>query len=114
MTEQQIQNRLIKVYEGKGYFVLKLSKTNKNGIPDLLAIPNARDLNKGHRVTFIEVKDEDGTLEPLQEFRIRELKERYGFNAFSTRTYKRFYCEQMVQCSEQCSNCFEYIERLYD
>ena len=39
MTEQQIQNKRIKQLELKGYYVLKLTKTNKNGIPDLIAIP---------------------------------------------------------------------------
>ena len=39
MTEQQIQTKLIKELEDKGYYVIKLVKTNKNGIPDLIAIP---------------------------------------------------------------------------
>ncbi len=39
MTEQQIQSKRIKELEDEGYYVIKLIKTNKNGIPDLLAIP---------------------------------------------------------------------------
>ena len=39
MTEQQIQSKRIKELEAEGYYVIKLIKTNKNGIPDLLAIP---------------------------------------------------------------------------
>ena len=39
MTEQQIQTKRIKELEAEGYYVIKLIKTNKNGIPDLLAIP---------------------------------------------------------------------------
>jgi hypothetical protein len=39
MTEQQIQSKRIKQLESEGYYVLKLVKTNKNGIPDILAIP---------------------------------------------------------------------------
>ena len=39
MTEQQIQSRRIKELEEQGYYVIKLIKTNKNGIPDLVAIP---------------------------------------------------------------------------
>ena len=35
MTEQQIQSKRIKQLESEGYYVLKLIKTNKNGIPDL-------------------------------------------------------------------------------
>jgi len=38
MTEQQIQSKRIKELEEQGYYVLKLIKTNKNGIPDVLAI----------------------------------------------------------------------------
>ena len=39
MTEQQIQSKRIKELEAQGYYVLKLIRTNKNGIPDLIAIP---------------------------------------------------------------------------
>lgn len=67
MTEQQIQTRLIKELEAKGYYVIKLVKTNKNGIPDLIAIPKNSD------VEFIEVKRKNGKLSPLQEYRIKEL-----------------------------------------
>ena len=50
MTEQQIQSKKIKELEAQGYYVIKLIKTNKNGIPDLIAIPRNSD------VLFIEVK----------------------------------------------------------
>jgi hypothetical protein len=69
MTEQQIQSKRIKELEAQGYYVIKLVRTNKNGIPDLLAIP--RDSN----VLFCEVKRPDGKLSKLQEFRIKELNE---------------------------------------
>ena len=39
MTEQQIQKKRIDQLEKEGYYVLKLVKTNKNGIPDIVAIP---------------------------------------------------------------------------
>jgi hypothetical protein len=42
-------------------------KTNKNGIPDLIAIPPNSD------VEFYEVKAPNGKTSPLQEFRIKEL-----------------------------------------
>lgn len=67
MTEQQIQTKLIKELEAKGYYVIKLVKTNKNGIPDLIAIPKNSD------VEFIEVKRKNGKVSPLQEYRIKEL-----------------------------------------
>lgn len=67
LREQQVQTRLIKELEEKGYYVIKLVKTNKNGIPDLIAIP------PNSNVEFIEVKRKDGKLSKLQEFRIKEL-----------------------------------------
>jgi Holliday junction resolvase len=48
---------------------IKLIKTNKNGIPDIVAIP------KYSRALFVEVKTETGKVSPLQEYRINELKE---------------------------------------
>lgn len=74
MTEQQIQTKLIKELEAKGYYVIKLVKTNKNGIPDLIAIPKNSD------VEFFEVKRYDGKPSKLQEFRIKELK-KHGVKA---------------------------------
>tara|TARA_R100001443_G_scaffold40029_2_gene53421 strand:+ start:697 stop:936 length:240 start_codon:yes stop_codon:yes gene_type:complete len=68
MTEQQIQAKRIKQLESEGYYVIKLTTTNKNGIPDLLAIP------KNCEVLFVEVKKPNGKLSKLQEFRIKELK----------------------------------------
>ena len=68
MTEQQIQSQRIKQLESEGYYVLKLIKTNKNGIPDLLAIP------PGCEVLFSEVKKPNGKLSKLQEYRLKELK----------------------------------------
>ncbi len=67
MTEQQIQSKRIKQLEAEGYYVLKLIKTNKNGIPDLIAIPQGCD------VLFSEVKRPTGKLSNLQEYRLKEL-----------------------------------------
>ena len=72
MKEQQIQFEGIKQLEKEGYYVIKLTTTNKNGIPDILAIPPQAD------VLFIEVKNGDRKLSKLQEYRIKELKN-YGF-----------------------------------
>jgi Holliday junction resolvase len=68
MTESQIQSKLIKHFESKGFYVIKLIKTSVNGIPDLLVI-------KEDRVKFIEVKKPGGKIAKLQEFRIRELRQ---------------------------------------
>jgi len=73
MTEQQIQTKRIKQLEAEGYYVLKLIKTNKNGIPDILAIPP--DAN----VLFSEVKTPKGKVSKLQEYRLKELKQ-HGVN----------------------------------
>jgi len=68
MTEQQIQAKRIKELESEGYYVIKLIKTNKNGIPDLIAIPPDCE------VIFSEVKKPSGKLSKLQEYRLKELK----------------------------------------
>lgn len=68
MTEQQIQKKRINELEQQGYYVIKLIKTNKNGIPDLIAIPP--DSN----VLFSEVKTPKGKVSKLQEYRLEELK----------------------------------------
>mgnify|MGYP003116917621 FL=1 len=73
MTEQQIQSKRIKELESQGYYVVKLVKTNKNGIPDLLAIP------PNSNVLFSEIKRPSGKVSKLQEYRLKELKD-YGFN----------------------------------
>jgi len=69
MTEQQIQNKIIKKLELSGYFVLKLIKCNKNGYPDLIAV-------KENETIFIEVKKSKGVLSELQKVRIKELRSR--------------------------------------
>ena len=74
MTESQVQKIRIAELEAQGYYVLKLIKTNKNGIPDILAIKPGAD------VIFSEVKTKKGVVSKLQEFRIKELKG-YGFKA---------------------------------
>jgi Holliday junction resolvase len=68
LTEQQIQKKRIKELEEKGYYVIKLIKTNKNGIPDLIAIP------PDSKVLFSEVKTPKGKVSKLQEYRLEELK----------------------------------------
>ena len=70
MTEQQIQTKKIKELEAQGYYVSKLTKTNKNGIPDLIAIPPNSD------VLFIEVKTPGGKATKLQEYRHKELTDK--------------------------------------
>jgi Holliday junction resolvase len=73
MTEQQIQKKRIDQLEKEGYYVLKLIKTNKNGIPDVLAMHP----EKG--VLFSEIKTPKGRLSKIQEYRLKEIKE-HGFD----------------------------------
>lgn len=67
MTENQIQLKRIKQLEASGYYVIKLTVTNKNGIPDLIAIPKNSD------VLFSEIKKPKGKVSVIQQFRIKEL-----------------------------------------
>lgn len=71
MTEQQIQAKRIKQLEAEGYYVLKLIRVNKTGIPDLIAI-------KEGDILFSEIKTPNGKLSEIQKYRIKEL-ESYGF-----------------------------------
>jgi len=67
MTEAQYQSKIIKALEAKGYYVLRLISTNKNGIPDLLALKHCE-------VWFIEVKGANGKISKLQEYREKEIR----------------------------------------
>ena len=78
MIEQKIQSKKIKQLEEEGYYEIKLINTNKNGIPDLIAIPKNAD------VLFVEVKRPNGKLSKLQEFRLKELNE----HGLKTEVYK--------------------------
>jgi Holliday junction resolvase len=66
MLESHYQRKVISHYEKLGYYCIKIAKSNKNGIPDLLCI-------KPDEVIFIEVKGTKTKHEPLQEFRKKEL-----------------------------------------
>ena len=72
MREQQIQKKRIDQLEKEGYYVIKLIKTNKNGIPDVLAIP------PDAAVIFSEIKTAKGRVSKIQEYRLKELNG-YGF-----------------------------------
>ncbi len=69
MTEQQIQSKIIKKLEADNWYVIKLIKTSKNGIMDLICHRNGETM-------YIEVKQPSGKLSELQKVRIAELKEK--------------------------------------
>lgn len=73
--ESKIQSKLIKELESKGYYVLKLSVTNKPGIPDLIALP------KKCSAVFIEVKQSGKKARELQKYRMKELLN-HGIKSF--------------------------------
>lgn len=68
------QTKVIKQYEKKGYYVINLIKTNKNGIADLLC------LKAGQTPIFIEIKEDSDSVKPLQYYRRKELI-RLGFES---------------------------------
>lgn len=73
MSEATHQRKIIKSLEADGYYVLKLIKTNKSGIPDIVAL-------KPNEVKFIEVKGSKTKVSELQKYRIKELQ-KLGFDA---------------------------------
>jgi len=74
------QEEIISKYESMGYDVLKTIRLNKSGYPDVMAMKNGI-------TTWIEVKEPNDTLKPLQKLRIDQLKKN-GFNAFATQKGK--------------------------
>ena len=75
------QTKLIKEYEAKGYYVIKLLATNKTGIPDIVC------LKPNEPAIFIESKEKNDRLSPLQVYRLEELKS-LGFVAFESKATK--------------------------
>ena len=69
MTEEsKIQKKIITFLESKGRYCLKISRTNRNGTPDVLSIhPNQTNI-------WVEVKTTVGIQSPLQRLREAELK----------------------------------------
>jgi Holliday junction resolvase len=72
ISEQKIQTKIINRLTKEGWLCVKLIKTSKNGIPDLMC------LKEGVTI-FIEVKRPNGKLSELQKIRIKQLKD-LGFN----------------------------------
>ncbi len=77
----KLQAKTIKEYEKKGYYVIDLIVTNKVGIADLLA------LKDGEKPLFIECKEVNDTVKPLQLFRQKELIE-LGFESIIIKATK--------------------------
>ena len=73
MTEAQWQRKLIEKHEAEGWYVIKLMRANKSGLPDLIML-------KPDKVLFVEAKAKDGVVSAIQKYRIAELQGR-GFTA---------------------------------
>jgi len=115
MTEQQIQSKRIKQLEQAGYYVIKLIKTNKNGIPDIIAIPPRS------RVLFSEVKTPTGRLSKLQEFRLKELQEHglrtevfRGLTDKDMDPHKRKESDRAERILFNIEECQELLANLYE
>lgn len=83
MLERDIQKKVIIELEKNGYYVVKLEKTNKNGIPDLLALKNKKAL-------FFEIKTEKTKARPLQEYRMKEITDCTGCKCHLVRSIEQF------------------------
>lgn len=95
--ESKIQSKLIKELQEKGYYVLKLSVTNKPGIPDLIAIPKKSD------VVFIEVKQKGKKPKELQKYRMKELTD----HGIKTYIYDGTWSIYSGSGDESCTNSKE-------
>jgi len=68
MLESQLQRAIIQNLTAEGWLVIKLIKTNTNGIPDLIC-------HRQGRTAYIEVKRPGYKPTPLQEYRHRQLQQ---------------------------------------
>lgn len=68
------QNKLKKQMQSKGYTVVSVIKLSANGYPDLLCMKDGKSV-------WIECKEKNDTLKPLQKHRIDELINN-GFRAY--------------------------------
>ena len=71
-------DKIRKRWEAKGWIVVNLIKTNKNGIPDYMMLKDGRTI-------FVESKESWDRLSKIQEYRIEELKSA-GFKVFVNET----------------------------
>jgi hypothetical protein len=74
MLESQLQRAIIQKLTAEGWLVIKLIKTNTNGIPDLLC-------HRQGRTAYIEVKRPGYKPTPLQSYRHQQLQDQ-GISVF--------------------------------
>lgn len=66
------QKKTIEEYKRKGYEVIKISKTNKNGIADLL-------VGNREKTFLIECKEKNDTIKPLQVYQNKKIADAFGW-----------------------------------
>ena len=71
-------DKIRKHWESKGWMVVNLIKTNKNGIPDYMML-------KDNCCIFVESKESWDRLSKIQEYRIKQLKQ-LGFDVYVNET----------------------------
>ena len=69
------QKKIINKLKSKGWTTVSVAKLSGNGYPDILAMKNGMML-------WIESKEPDDTLSPLQRVRIKQLRAN-GFRAYA-------------------------------
>tara|TARA_R110000772_G_scaffold37589_4_gene89223 strand:- start:1702 stop:1935 length:234 start_codon:yes stop_codon:yes gene_type:complete len=66
--------KIVKHWKSRGWIAINLIKTNKNGIPDYMML-------KDGKTVFVESKEPEDRLSPLQGYRIKQLKAA-GFDCY--------------------------------
>lgn len=66
------QEKVKKQFENEGYLMIKLAKTNINGIADFIAI------KEGAKSILIECKEKKDTIKALQIFQNQKISKSYG------------------------------------
>ena len=94
----KFQTKIIKEYEDKGYYVINLTRTNKQGIADLLC------LKKDELPLFIECKEKNDTIKPLQRFRAKELIKK-GFKSIFLKDNQYIYIMKLILILLMLSSC---------
>jgi Holliday junction resolvase len=77
------QKKIIAQYKAEGYEVIKLSKTNKNGIADLL-------IGNKNKAFLLEVKEKNDTIKPLQVYQSKKIANAFGWSFFIIQDGKCF------------------------
>ena len=72
MSEQKLQAKIIKWLQSQGHYVFKTIVCNRNGIPDIIGCTTSG------RFFAIEVKYGANKASKLQDWNIKEIKQRGG------------------------------------